>query len=152
MVSCGGVVRDEEGNWRAGFTRRIGATISFEEELLGLRDGLILCSNLNISSLVVELDAKAIVDVLLNVDYVNNVISPILDDCKLLVTRFSRLQVKQCYREANQCADYLARMGISNNLDLIYFESPPVDIVSVFENIFNGMYFNRLCSRPIVVV
>ena len=145
-------MRDEEGNWRAGFTRRIGATISFEEELLGLRDGLILCSNLNISSLVVELDAKAIVDVLLNVDYVNNVISPILDDCKLLVTRFSRLQVKQCYREANQCADYLARMGISNNLDLIYFESPPVDIVSVFENIFNGMYFNRLCSRPIVVV
>ena len=87
-------MRDEEGNWIEGFTRRIGATISFEEELLGLRDGLILCSNLNISSLVVELDAKAIVDVLLNVDYVNNVISPILDDCKLLVTRFSRLQVK----------------------------------------------------------
>ena len=31
-------------------------------ELWGLRDGLTLCNNLNISSLVVELNAKAIVD------------------------------------------------------------------------------------------
>ena len=84
-------MRDEEGIWIAGFMRRIGATTSFEAELWGLRDGLMLCSNLNISSLVVELDAKAIVDVLLNADYVNNVISPILDDCRLLMTRFSRL-------------------------------------------------------------
>ena len=91
MAGYGGVVRDEEGIWIAGFMRRIGATTSFEAELWGLRDGLMLCSNLNISSLVVELDAKAIVDVLLNADYVNNVISPILDDCRLLITRFSRL-------------------------------------------------------------
>lgn len=112
----------------------------------GLRDGLILCSNLNISSLVVELDTKAIVDILLHADYINNVISLILDDCRLLMTCFSRIQVNHCYKEANRCADSLARMGISNNLDLTYFESPPVHIFSVFENDFNGLYFNRLCS------
>ena len=41
-------------------------------------------------------------------------------------------------------------MGISNNLDLTYFDSPPMNLVSVFENDFNDMYFNRLCPRPIV--
>lgn len=41
-----------------------------------------LCSNLNISSLVVELDAKAIVDAFQNPHYGTNIISPILDDCK----------------------------------------------------------------------
>ena len=85
MAGCGGVVRDEEGSWIAGFTRRIGVTTSFEAKLWGLRDGLMLCSNLDISLLVVEIDAKTIVDALQNVDYANNAISLILDDCRLLV-------------------------------------------------------------------
>lgn len=47
-----------------------------------------MCCNLNISYLIVKLDAKAIMDVLGKFDYVNNVISPILDDCRLLASRF----------------------------------------------------------------
>lgn len=62
LASCGGIVRDEHGNWVAGFSRKIGITSSFMVELWGLKDRLTLCNNLNISSLVVELDAKAIVD------------------------------------------------------------------------------------------
>ena len=110
MAGCGGIVRDDGGHWVAGFTRRIRVTSSFEAELWGLKDGLMLCSNLNISSLMVEIDAKAIVDALGNTEYVNNIISLILDDCKLLVTQFNWIQFKHCYREANQCADSLARM------------------------------------------
>ena len=132
MAGCGGVVRDEENSWIAGFTRRIGVTTNFEAELWGFKDGLMLCSNLDISSLMVEIDAKAIVDSLQNADYVNNGISPILDDCRLLMTRFSRLRVKHCHREANKVADSLARIEISNNPELIYFQSPPVDTVSIF--------------------
>ena len=45
-------------------------------ELWGLRDGLIICCNLNIISIVVELDAKAIVDIFHESDYENNVVSP----------------------------------------------------------------------------
>ena len=62
VASYGGLVRDEHGGWLAGFSRRIGITSSFAVELWELREGLLLCSNLNISSLVVELDEKAIVD------------------------------------------------------------------------------------------
>ena len=91
-----------------------------------------LCSNLDISSLIVEIDAKAIVDALQNADYVNNGISLILDDCKLLMTRLNRLRVKHCHRAANKVADNLARIEISNNPKLIYFQSPPVDTVSIF--------------------
>lgn len=42
------------------------------------------------------------------------------------------------------------KMGISNNLNLSYFDSPPVDVISGFDNDFNGPYFNRLCPRPFV--
>lgn len=44
-------------------------------ELWGLRDGLMMCSNLNIQSLIVELDAKAIIDVLEDPQHVNNVLN-----------------------------------------------------------------------------
>ena len=87
LASCGGVIRDDAGRWVMGFSRSIGMTNNFATELWGLREGLLLCNNLNINALEVELDAKSIVDALGNPSYVNNVISPLLDDCKLLISR-----------------------------------------------------------------
>lgn len=81
LVGCGDDVRDEHGNWIAGFSRSIGITSSFVAELWGLRDELILCCNLNVSSLVVELDAKAIVNIFHNASYENIIVFPILDNC-----------------------------------------------------------------------
>ena len=80
-------------------------------KLWSLRDGLMLCSNLNILSLIVELDAKAILEVLSKPNYVINIIYPILDDYRLLVSQFHQIQFNHCYREANWCANVLAKMG-----------------------------------------
>ena len=97
-AGCWGVVRDEHWNWVAGYTRHVGAINSFAAELYGLRDSLLLCSSLNISCLIVEIDAKVIVDVIKNSAYVNQIISPILDDCRQLMTRFQQVQLKHYYR------------------------------------------------------
>ena len=150
IAKYGGVVRDEHGRWVRGFARQIGLTTSFMAELWGLKDGLLMCYNLNIFSLIVELDAKSIVDALGNSEYVNNVISPILDDCWLLASRFHWIQFKHCFQQANRCADSLARMSTSQHLVFTSFESLPMDISLVFENDLSGMYSNRLCSEPIV--
>ena len=150
-ASCGGLVRDDQEEWVAGFSRHIGLANSFTAELWGLREGLILCYNLNIESLVVELDAQAVVDVMKNNVYVNNVVSPILDDCRHLVACFQQVQFKYCYRQANRCADLLARMGAVQERDFMSFVSPPVDICNVFEDDLNGVYFNRMCTDPIVI-
>ena len=87
-AGCGGLVRDEHGNWIGGFTRYIGSTNSFIAELWGLREGLLLCCNLDIDFLVVEVDAQAVVEIFKNDSYVNNAISPLLDDCRHLAARF----------------------------------------------------------------
>ena len=83
LAGCGGVIRDDSGQWIVGFSKCIGITNSFAAKLWGLREGLILCCNLNVSSLEIELDAKAIADILNKPNYVNNIISPILDDYRL---------------------------------------------------------------------
>ena len=57
-------------------------------ELWGLRDGLLQCLNLNLSFVLIELDAKSIVDLLVNSDYSNNAISPLVDrDGNFYLTR-----------------------------------------------------------------
>ena len=120
-AGCGGVVREEHGNWVAGFTRHVGTSNSFAAELWGLRDGLMLCCGLNIPYLIVEIDAKVVVDVFQNSDHVNHIISPILDDCTHLMTRFQQVQIKHCYCQANRCADLMARLGVDQELDYIMF-------------------------------
>lgn len=67
----GGLIRDDRGNWVVGFSRKIGKVNSFLAEIWALRDGLILCNQLNLNAVMVELDAKALVDALNNPFYVN---------------------------------------------------------------------------------
>ena len=138
------------GEWISGFSRHIGTTNSFVAELWGLRDGLLLCSNLNIPLLIVELDAKSIVDIFCKMGYVNDVISPLLDDCRLLISKFQQVHFKHCFRQSNHCADALARLGADQDLDFRIFESPPVDVCVFLEQDINGLFFNRLCVASAV--
>ena len=117
-----------------------------------MREGLQLCCNLNISCLEVEMDAKTIVDAVGNPDYVNNIISPILDDCRLLISKFHRVRFKHCFRQANQCADGLAKKSLRMTADFLRYDSSPVDILDVFEEDLNGMYSVRICPDSSFVV
>ena len=149
-TGCGGIIRDEQGRWITGFSRRIGVANSFIAELWGLRDGLHLCCCRNFDSLEVEIDAKAVLDALLNPEYVNMIVSPLLDDCRTLAARFRRICFKHCYREANWCADKLAGIGANQSVDFIIFQSPPVDILTSLEEEASGMYRSRVCPESSV--
>ena len=102
-----------------------------------------LCCSLNIPCLIVEIDAKVVVDVFQNSNYVNHIISPILDDCRM--TRFQQVQVK------HWCADLMARLGADQELDYFLFSSPPMDLAKALEDDCNGFFFNRLCTKLDVV-
>ena len=85
-----------------------------------------LCCSLNIPYLIVKIDAKVVVDVLQNYEYVNHVISLILDYCRQLMTRFQQIHVKYCYCRANRCADLMARLGADQELDYIMLDRKSV--------------------------
>ena len=91
LASGGGVIRDEIGNWVVGFSRRIGVTLSFEAELWALRDGLTICVDKNFQAIEVEMDAKAIIDILQKANQVNPIISPLPDDCKQLASQIPQI-------------------------------------------------------------
>ena len=140
----GGLIRDDRGNWIMGFTRKIGKTNSFLAETWALRDGLLLCNQLNLNVVMVELDAKALVDTLKNPSYANTIVSSLFDDCRCLAAQIPQLSIKHIYCEANRCVDRLANLGSCQSLDFISYFCPLVDLVPLVMADCQGMFFNKL--------
>ena len=63
---------NNNGNWIRGFSHNLGITTSLVTKMWGLCDGLSLACGLNISKLIIEINAKSMVDLLRPV----NVITP----------------------------------------------------------------------------
>ena len=74
-----------------------------------------------------ELDAKAILDVLTNPSQSNIVISAILDDCMLLTTSFPRSNLAITTRKQIYARMDLVRMGRQQALEFLLYETPPGD-------------------------
>nr|XP_023878038.1 uncharacterized protein LOC111990496 [Quercus suber] len=144
VAGGGGLIRNEEGRWLVGFARKIGITSSFLAELWALRDGLSLCVSRGFAAVEVELDAKSIVDAISNPEYANIFASSLMEDCRHMVKQVPQIRFKHCFREANRCADALARMGGILDADFTVFENPPVDISNFLEFDCNGLFLNSV--------
>ena len=79
------------GDWIGGFSKSIGFTTSFIAELWALRDRLTLYDNLHFNAVDIEIDAKAIVDLLTNPLYTNQFAMPIVDDCRQLISQIAQV-------------------------------------------------------------
>ena len=125
---------------------------SFLAELWALRDGLFLCVQAQVQALIVEMDAKALVDAFSNQNNSNVITSPLMEDSRQLATQIPQVRFMHVYREANRVADHLAKLGSSMESDFVVFSSPPVDIVSVVEADCRGLFVNRMCPVPVLSV
>ena len=92
-AGAGGLIRDHSGNWVKGYMRNIGVAMSIIAEFWALRDGLLLASQMGITHLIVELDAKIIVDLMLSNNTSNRAYTPLLNDCRYLLSHFQRYKI-----------------------------------------------------------
>ena len=61
----GGLIRDSKGEWVSDYARAIRYTTSVAAELWAFHDGINLCIDLNLENVIIELDAKFVVDLLM---------------------------------------------------------------------------------------
>jgi ribonuclease HI len=122
----GGLIRNSAGDWIMGFMRNIGCTGSAAAELWALRDGLSLCVQLQLHAVEIELDAQVIIFYLSESSTYTGNLSPLIDDCRELLRRLPQTKVGHCFREANFCADALAKMGTTSMEDFVVFSFPPL--------------------------
>ena len=107
----GGLIRDHYGSWVKGYMRHIGFASSITVKFWALKDGLLLASQLGISQLLVELDAKVVVELLQSSKSSNNYFSSLFNDCRYLLHQFNQVRINHVFREANRCANYLVKGG-----------------------------------------
>ena len=114
LAGAGGLIRRSDGSWVSGFIRNIGITSSFAAELWGVRDGLSLEKQHNIHKIIIELDAKAVIDLLLLDNYSSiccHPLSTLIIDCRSLIHSFEEARLLHTYREGNFCVDIWQKRG-----------------------------------------
>ena len=125
LVGGGGLIRNERGEWIKGYARAIGITLSVATELWALRDGIHLCSALNLLAVIIELDSKLVVELMKKELDNPNGIDVLVTYCRDSLKAIPCVRIQHCYREATKCADALARWGALLNQDFSIFLEPP---------------------------
>ena len=118
--------------------------------LWALRDGINLCISLNLAAVEIELDAKLIVDLLGQALDTSNANDSILADCKEGLKCIPQVKVQHCYREANKCANTLARWGAMLAKDFVLFLQPPSDVLFLLNLDYSGVTFDRSLPASLV--
>lgn len=144
LGSAGGLLRDNRGSWCWGFTINIGKVNSFIAELWGLREGLRLLRDRGCSKVEVELDSKAVVDIMTDAMRHVDDEDTLIVDCRYLSSSFFGIKYKHSLREGNTCADFLASMGQTVNCDTTVLEDPPEGILGLLEADIKGIGSRRI--------
>ena len=144
----GGVIRDHLRHWIKGFNRALGTTNSFIAELWALRDGLIIFKDLGLSNLIVELDALSVIH-MLSSDKPCPIMEPLFSDCRSLFKAIPNKRIQHMYREANQCADTLARLRSSVVFSFVVFVEPPPVVANLLALNVVGNICNKLVNSLI---
>ena len=76
----------------------------------------------------IKLDAKVAVELLTKENDNPNSNNIIVADCKEGLSQIPQSWIMHCYREANKCADALARRGALLTQDFSIFIQPPDDV------------------------
>jgi len=145
-ASGGGIIRNSHGEWVSGYARAIGYTTSVTAKLCAFQDGIKLCIDLCLPNVLIELDAKIVVDMLQKNEGILNSNDVILADCKEGLQKIPRVQVQHCFREANKCADAFARRGALLSQDFVFYQSPPADVALLVSLDAVGTLYERFCS------
>ena len=84
---------------------------------------------------------------MINSDTSNMLMEPLLFDCRSLYREIPNKRIQDVYREANQCADALARLGSSVASSFAVFVVPLPMVVSLRASYEAGRFCNRLISN-----
>ena len=139
------MIRGHDGEWITSIPRPLRRTNSCMAELWALRDGLLLAKELGLNNLIVELDALSVVQLMKN-SICNLLMEPLLTDCRNLLKAFPNKQVIHAYREANQCADALAKLGAVSLTSFVVFWTPPPVVESILVHDKANVFCNRIIN------
>ena len=110
-------------------------------------EGLKMAVDLHITQLLIELDARVVIDMVSNDYYSNSLLKPLVLECRNLIKRITYSYLRHVYREANFSADCLAKKGQQLQSPLSFFCSPPMDMIPFLRNDVSFVMYPRIFPR-----
>ena len=143
VAATGGLIRDHNGHWVAGFGMNLGTCSVTMAELWGLYQGLLLVWNKGIRWLYAEVDSRCVTQLVKNNVVTYNEFSPLIRAIQELIRRNWRVEITHVYREVNFAADCLATLACSIPLGLHVFNSPPKGVLQFMSQDIYGVAYPR---------
>ncbi|KAE8726612.1 hypothetical protein F3Y22_tig00006570pilonHSYRG00027 [Hibiscus syriacus] len=132
-AASGGILRDNNGSWVAGYCRKISHCPVFHAELWAVFDDLNIAWSHGLRRIIVELDNSEVVR-RLNLPGQPNYDAITRQICSLLEQRWC-IKVIYIKREANELDDALAKIGRNDPPGLLCFQQPPSEIQTLLRRI-----------------
>lgn len=137
--------RGSNGKWLSGFSKKLGFCSSYLAELWALLTGLQVARALKYTRILVEMDAKIIVQQIQAGTQGHHEGWRLLDRIKDLVQSADwEIQLFHVYREANMLANALASLASMQVEDLFVHNRIPREVEEIYVNDCNGVSTPRL--------
>ncbi|KAL9411534.1 hypothetical protein AB3S75_045186 [Citrus x aurantiifolia] len=144
VAGAGGLVRDYRGVWQFGFCINLGACSVLTAEIWGLYHGLCMAWQRGFRRIWVEVDSKAVTQILENPTTPVNEHHSLILAIRELLSREWVVKVNHIYREANIAADFLASFSLSFPLGLQLLTVAPPNLQRILHNDMSGVAHSRL--------
>lgn len=133
--SCGVIARNDQGQFLGATTQLIPHVSTIEEaEMIAIRCGLNLATNLGCTKLVIESDSTSALEAISDPYAYMGTAVPIIAECSLMSMEFAHISFYHCSREANSVADALAKHCISMRKSEVWETNIPDFILHLFVN------------------
>lgn len=143
-ASCGGLIRNGDGDFVAGFSCNMGSGTIMQAELMGILHELRLARSRNIDKVLVEVDSTSAIYFLENDCDPLHPCATIMHDIKDLLRQFTQVDWKHSFRESNCYADILANDGHGLDWGVHYFTHVPSFLsLAIFADL-SGTLFDRM--------
>jgi len=139
----GGVIRNYARFYLSGFSGYIhDSSDILYDELYAIYQGLILAKSLNIIELVCYSDSLHCINLLKGPTSKFHVYAVLIQDVKDLIEQ-NNVIVSHTLRKGNHCADFMAKLGASLDVELLHHASPTDELLNLIRMDAIGTFYYR---------
>ncbi|KAH1031566.1 hypothetical protein J1N35_043740 [Gossypium stocksii] len=139
-----GVVRGHDGKWIVGFTRFLGVCSSFEAELCGILDGVLILLNKGYRRAIIMIDNLEVAQNLEDLDLEDSGIA-VLRRIQQLLRSEEEWKIKHIPIDQNLVADRLAKFGLNWKSSLQVINKAPKEVLDLLQaDSVNNRFMNLM--------
>ncbi|KAF7838891.1 ribonuclease H [Senna tora] len=137
-AACGGVVRDENGNYMVGFLKNLGSCSPIQAELWGVHSGLSTAWLHGFRRVIIEVDSMVVCGMMQGLLSDSHPCAALVRQIHGFLGKDWEVRVQHTYREGNHVADAMARAAYQSGKDLSFVTNPPVDVAAAMISDMSG--------------